>query len=247
MSLTGRIHSFESFGTVDGPGIRFIVFMQGCPLRCAYCHNRDTWDPMGGREYTTDEVLRELKKYLNYIRFSKGGITLSGGEPTMQAEFAAELFKKCRSEGIHTTLDTSGFADIDRVDGLLDYTDLILLDIKHADDEQHRKLTGVSPEKIRRFAVHASNKGIPLWIRYVLVPGLTDGEKDLQAASMFISGLSNVQNIEVLPYHNMGAVKWEKLGEEYRLQNILPPSEESVEKARQILNSRRSNKILRNC
>lgn len=235
MRTTGRIHSFESFGTVDGPGIRFVVFMQGCPLRCAYCHNRDTWDPLGGREYTVDQVMAELGKYINYIRFSKGGITLSGGEPTLQASFAAELFKRCRQEGIHTALDTSGFADMGKVSLLLDFTDLILLDIKHADIEMHRKITGVSPEKARSFALYASEKGIPIWVRYVLVPGLTDSDKDLEAAAEFIKRLETVQKIEVLPYHNMGVEKWEQLGEEYPLTGTIPPSEESVEKACQKL------------
>ena len=237
MSITGRIHSFESFGTLDGPGIRFVVFLQGCPLRCVYCHNRDTWDPLGGKEYTPGQVFDELKKYLNYIKFSKGGITLSGGEPTMQAAFAAELFKRCRAEGIHTALDTNGFIDVDSADPLLNFTDLVLLDIKQADEELHRKITGVGPEKIRHFALHTAQKGIPVWIRYVLVPGLTDSEKDLKSASVFIKSLNNVQNIEVLPYHSMGASKWEKLGERYLLQSTSPPSPESVKKALKILNS----------
>lgn len=244
MSITGRIHSFESFGTVDGPGIRFVVFMQGCPLRCVYCHNRDTWDPSGGREYTTDQVVTELKKYLNYIRFSNGGITLSGGEPTLQAAFAAELFSKCRDLGIHTTLDTSGFADIEKVDSLMDFTDLILLDIKHADEKTHMKITGAGMEKIRCFALHAVKKGIPIWIRYVLVPGLTDSEQDLAAAARYMESLGTVQKIEVLPYHDMGICKWEKLGKKYHLAGTAPPTAKSVEKASQMLDSKHSNKFL---
>ena len=240
MSITGRIHSFESFGTVDGPGIRFVVFMQGCPLRCVYCHNRDTWDPAAGKAYTTDQVMAELKKYINYIKFSKGGITLSGGEPTFQPEFSAELFKKCRELGIHTALDTSGFADIEKVERLLDFTDLILLDIKHADVEMHKKITGVAPGKMKSFALYASKKGIPIWIRYVLVPGLTDSAKDLEAAAEFISRLETGEKIEVLPYHDMGAHKWEELGEQYQLAGTVPPTEESMEKAYQLLNFKHS-------
>ena len=247
MSTTGRIHSFESFGTVDGPGILFVVFLQGCPLRCAYCHNRDTWDPSGGREYTADQVMDELKKYRNYIRFSKGGITLSGGEPTLQADFAAELFEKCRKQGIHTALDTSGFTDIEKVERLLGFTDLLLLDIKHADDEMHKKITGAAPEKIRRFALYASKKGIPIWIRYVLVPELTDSEKDLKAAAEFIGCLDTVEKIEVLPYHTMGVEKWEYLEKHYPLAGTLPPTEESVEKAGRLLSSRRFNIFFLNC
>jgi pyruvate formate lyase activating enzyme len=239
LSITGRIHSFESFGTVDGPGIRFVVFLQGCPLRCIYCHNRDTWDPALGKAYTVEQVIAELKKYMNYIKFSKGGITLSGGEPIFQPDFSAELFKKCRELGIHTALDTSGFTDIEKVERLLDFTDLILLDIKHADAEMHKTITGAAPEKIKSFALYASKKGIPIWIRYVLVPGLTDSAKDLEAAAEFIGRLITVEKIEVLPYHNMGVLKWEEQGEKYQLDGTFPPTEESIETAGQILGSRR--------
>jgi pyruvate formate lyase activating enzyme len=235
MSITGRIHSFESFGTVDGPGIRFIVFMQGCPLRCVYCHNRDTWDAKGGSEYTVDEVMVELKKYASYMRFSGGGITVTGGEPTLQAEFVTGLFRKCREEGIHTALDTSGFADLDRVRELLSFTDLVLLDIKHAVEEKHRLITGVGSEKIRRFAYYLSEQGIPAWIRYVLVPGLTDDEADLQLAARFISELKNVEKVEVLAYHNMGQFKWESMEQQYMLADIKEPTPEQMKKAREIL------------
>ncbi len=245
MSIKGRIHSFESFGTVDGPGIRFVVFMQGCPLHCVYCHNRDTWDTSGGKDYTVGQVLAELNKYANYIKFSKGGITLSGGEPTLQAEFAAALFEKCREQGIHTALDTSGFADTGKVERLLAVTDLILLDIKHMDSETHRKITGVTPGKIGSFARYASQKGIPLWIRYVLVPELTDSEKDLKAAAEFIQSLETVEKIEVLPYHGMGIHKWEELGIRYPLGNTAPPTEENIEKASLLLGSRRFNNFFR--
>jgi len=231
----GRIHSFETFGTVDGPGIRFVVFMQGCPLRCIYCHNRDTWDPKGGSEYTADEVIERMRKYINYIKFSKGGITVSGGEPTLQAEFVAGLFKKCREEGIHTALDTSGFADIERVEELLQYTDLVLLDLKHAVDEKHRDITGAGNEKIKEFALYVSQMSIPVWIRYVLVPGFTDAEEDLRQAAEFIKQVKTVEKIEVLPYHSMGSYKWEKLGEKYRLEGVEPPSEGQVNRARAIL------------
>ena len=236
MSITGRIHSFESFGTIDGPGIRFVVFMQGCPLRCVYCHNRDTWDPMGGREYNTDQVFAEMKKYISYIRLSNGGITVSGGEPALQAEFTAELFKKCHGAGIHTALDTSGFADIDKVKELLAETDLVLLDIKHTNEEIHKTITGSDNQKIRKFAAYTSEKGIPVWIRYVLVPGLTDSEEDLRSASEFIKGMKNVQKIEVLPYHTMGVYKWDDLDVKYPLSDICEPTAESLENAVRILN-----------
>jgi pyruvate formate lyase activating enzyme len=233
--VKGRIHSFETFGTVDGPGIRFVVFMQGCPLRCLYCHNRDTRDVRGGKEYTPEEVINEMKKYINYINFSGGGITVTGGEPTLQAEFTAELFKMCKKMGVHTSLDTSGFSELEKVRELLDYTDLVLLDLKHASDEKHKEITGVGLDKIRRFAYYLSEKGIPIWIRYVLVPGYTDSEEDLRLASDFIRELRSVEKVEVLPYHCMGRYKWESLGEKYPLEGIGEPSAEDLEKARRIL------------
>lgn len=238
MGEVGRIHSFETFGTLDGPGIRFVVFLQGCPLRCLYCHNRDTWDVEGGRQYTVGQVLDELKKFMNYIRFSGGGITVSGGEPTLQPVFVTELFKRCRELKIHTALDTNGYADISGLGDLLEYTDLILLDIKHMTDEKHRLITGAGFDKIAKFARYVSDKGIPLWIRYVLVPGLTDDDEDLASASEFIKNLDSVQKIEVLPYHDMGAYKWEKLGEAYPLSGVEAPSLENLEKARKILGCR---------
>lgn len=233
--LTGRIHSFESFGTLDGPGIRFIVFMQGCPLRCIYCHNRDAWDPCGGKEYTVDDVIFEIKKYKTYMDLSGGGVTVTGGEPTLQAEFVAELFKKCHEAGIHTALDTSGFTNVAAVEELLKYTDLILLDIKHAVDEKHISITGVSNSKIKKFAEYASSAGIPIWIRYVLVPGFTDSQEDLELASSFISELASVEKVEVLPYHRMGQYKWEKLGQKYPLEGVREPSAAEVKNAREIL------------
>jgi pyruvate formate lyase activating enzyme len=236
--MTGRIHSFESFGTLDGPGIRFVVFMQGCPLRCIYCHNRDTWDTGGGDPYTVDEVMAELDKYEGYFRFSGGGITVSGGEPMLQAEFVTELFKSCRSRGIHTALDTSGFtgaAGRDTVDALLSVTDLVLLDIKHPTDSGHKLITGVGREKPAAFAGLLSDRSIPVWIRYVLVPGYTDSQSDLEAAAAFIKSMSNVEKVEVLPYHTMGAYKWKELGCLYPLEGVEPPDEEAVKNASRIL------------
>jgi pyruvate formate lyase activating enzyme len=235
--LKGRIHSIETFGTLDGPGIRYVVFMQGCPLRCIYCHNRDTWNPSDGKEYTVDEIINELKKYIEYIRFSGGGITVTGGEPTLQAEFVTELFKRCKEMGIHTTLDTSGFADIKRVEELIRYTDLVILDIKHASPEKHKTITGVGNEKIKAFSHYLSEHGIPIWVRYVLVPGYTDSVEDLQLAAKLIRELKSVKKVEVLPYHSMGAYKWKKLGENYSLKEVNPPSSEQVAKANEILNS----------
>lgn len=235
MSITGRIHSFETFGTLDGPGIRFVIFLQGCPLRCIYCHNRDTWEPCGGREYTVDEVMKEISKYTSYMKYSGGGVTVSGGEPLLQCSFVAALFKICREKGIHTVLDTSGFVELDNLGGLLWDTSLVLLDIKHACDESHKTITGVGREKAAGFAKQLSDMDIPVWIRYVLVPGYTDSEEDLKAAALFIKTLRNVQKIEVLPYHSMGSYKWEESGFSYPLQGVPAPSEESIEKARRLL------------
>lgn len=239
----GRIHSFESFGTLDGPGIRFLVFMQGCPLRCIYCHNRDTWDAGKGNLYTPEEVIDELKKYKSYINFSGGGITITGGEPTLQVEFVGEVFKQAKKLGVHTALDTSGFVDIDKVKELLEYTDLVLLDLKHIDEEKHKWITGVENSKCKEFALYVSLKGIPIWIRYVLLPGYTDGAEDLEKAASFIKELKSVEKIEVLPYHSMGAYKWDKLGFEYELKGIREPGTQEVKNAQEIL-SKGLNKVI---
>lgn len=229
--MKGYIHSIETCGTVDGPGIRYVVFTQGCPLRCRYCHNPDTWKISDGKEITVDEIIADAVKYKPYMKFSGGGLTLTGGEPTLQIDFATELFKRCRKEGIHTALDTSGYVDIEKADKLLRYTDLVLLDIKHIDRDKHMDITGVPNDKTLRFAQHLSDMKIPTWIRYVLVPGLTDDEKDIESLAQFVSSLSSVERVEILPYHIMGVNKWEKLGYDYTLKNVNPPSEADVAKA----------------
>ena len=238
--MTGRIHSFESFGTVDGPGIRFVVFMQGCPLRCQYCHNPDTWGA-GGQEYSAEEVAQRVMRYKNYFG-DKGGVTVSGGEPLLQIDFIVELFTILKSKGIHTCVDTSGFtfrkdneAVVEKHKKLLAVTDLFLLDIKHIDDEACQKLTGQSNENTLAFAKFLSDNGKKMWIRQVLVPNITDGEEDLKTLRAFIDTLATVEKVEVLPYHTLGVVKYEKLGLEYPLKDVCAPSKESVEKARNIL------------
>lgn len=231
----GRIHSFETFGTLDGPGIRFVIFMQGCPLHCFYCHNRDTWDKCGGQEYTAEQVMAEVMKYVSYFRFSGGGVTVSGGEPLLQRAFITELFASCHKNGIHTALDTSGYTDLEGLDGLLSLTDLVLLDIKHAGKAGHRRITGVDRDKPAAFARLLSERSIPVWVRYVLVPGYTDSDEDLLSAASFIKGMDNVQKVEVLPYHSMGSFKWEELGLEYPLRGVPEPDASSISKARSIL------------
>ncbi|CEI73978.1 pyruvate formate-lyase-activating protein [Romboutsia hominis] len=233
--IKGRVHSIETFGTVDGPGIRFIVFMQGCPLKCKYCHNRDTWDAKGGKEYTTDELITEVLKYSSYMKFSGGGLTVSGGEATLQPEFVAELFAKAKKNGIHTCLDTSGFVDIDKIDPILDNTDLVLLDLKHMIDDKAKDLTGVTIQKTLKLAKHLDERNIPVWIRHVLVPGITDDRENLEALGKFVSTLNNVDRLELLPYHTIGVHKWESMGIEYELKGVPDATPEDIKKASQVL------------
>ncbi len=234
--MIGNIHSIESFGTVDGPGIRFVIFMQGCSLKCKYCHNRDTWAINSGKKMSTDELVKEIQNYRTYIENSGGGVTVSGGEPLLQIEFVTELFKKLKEIGIHTALDTAGSIPLSpAIKELLKYTDLVLLDIKHIDDEKAINLTGFSNKNNLEFAKYLSNVNIPVWIRQVLVPGYTDNKFDLQKLKAFIDSLSNVERVEILPYHNLGKFKWKELGDTYELENVVPPSQEDVKKAEQIL------------
>ena len=238
--MTGRIHSFESFGTVDGPGIRFVVFLQGCPLRCQYCHNPDTWGA-GGQEYTVAEVVQRAIRYKNYFG-DKGGVTVTGGEPLLQMDFVTELFTALKAKGIHTCIDTSGImfheddaVNVEKHKKLLSVTDLILLDIKHIDDEACKKLTGQSNANTLAFAKFLSDNGVKMWIRQVLVPGITDDEEDLKKTRAFIDGLNTVEKVEVLPYHTMGTVKYEKLGLDYPLKDVSSPTKERVMNAKHIL------------
>ncbi len=233
--IKGRVHSIETFGTVDGPGIRFILFMQGCPLRCKYCHNRDTWDVKGGKEYTVDEIMTEVNKYAPYMKFSGGGLTVSGGEATLQPEFLKELFKKAKKDGVHTCLDTSGFVNIETIDPVLDYTDLVLLDLKHMDNNKAKDLTGVGIEKTLELAKHLSDRNIPVWIRHVLVPGYTDDRENLESLGKFVSTLNNVDRVELLPYHTLGVHKWENMGFDYELKNVPDATKEDVAKAAEVL------------
>lgn len=233
--IKGRVHSIETFGTVDGPGIRYILFMQGCPLRCKYCHNRDTWDTKGGTEYTTDEIISQASKYSSYMKFSGGGITVSGGEATLQPEFLTELFAKAKKNDIHTCLDTSGFVDIEKIDSVLDNTDLVLLDLKHMVEEKSKDLTGVGIEKTLKLARHLDERNIPVWIRHVLVPGVTDDVENLEKLGQFVSTLNNVDRLELLPYHSMGVHKWESMGFDYELKNVEDATKEDVDKAAEIV------------
>ena len=234
--LKGNIHSIETFGTVDGPGIRFVVFMQGCHLKCKYCQNRDTWDTSSNTLVTVSELVERIKRYENYIKLSNGGVTISGGEPLLQIKFLISLFAELKKLGFHTALDTSGMFPItEDVKKLLSLTDLVLLDIKHINSEKCKDLVGHSNELELDFARYLSNNNIPIWIRQVLIPGLTDDEEDLILLKDFINSLRTVQKVEILPYHDLGKSKWENLGLDYSLKDIKTATPEDVKRAKEIL------------
>lgn len=232
--LQGRIHSFESFGTVDGPGLRFVVFFQGCPLRCLYCHNPDTWDVAAESKYlmTPDQLLAEVLRYKSFI--ANGGVTASGGEPMLQAPFLKEFFRLCRLEGIHTALDTSGFVCSATALEVLEYTDLVLLDIKTMNANHHLTLTGVGREYTLHFLDCLQKRGVPTWLRHVVVPDLTDNNDHLAALARHISQYSVIQKVELLPYHDLGAYKYEQLGIEYKLKDTPPLSPARLAHAKRI-------------
>lgn len=236
----GYIHSLESFGSVDGPGVRFIIFTTGCAMRCQFCHNPDTWEMSKGTEYTADELLKRAVRYRSYWG-EEGGITVSGGEPLLQIDFVTELFEKAHAMGIHTSLDTSGnpftreepfFSKFKK---LMEVTDLLLVDIKHIDDEQHKILTGQSNKNILDMTRYLSDIKKPIWIRHVLVPERSDKDEYLHRLRDFIDSLDNVEKVEVLPYHTLGVYKWKELGYQYQLEGIDPPTDERVTNAKQIL------------
>jgi pyruvate formate lyase activating enzyme len=236
--LIGRIHSVETCGTVDGPGIRFIAFMQGCLMRCKYCHNRDTWDTQGGREVTVAELMQDITSYRHFMNASGGGVTASGGEALLQQPFVTALFAACQAQGVHTCLDTNGFvrnldAELDR---LLDHTDLVLLDIKQINDDKHIPLTHVSNKYTLAFARYLASKGKTMWIRYVVVPTWSDDDASAEGLGQFIAELGDsVEKVELLPYHELGKHKWEVLGDTYDLNGIRPPSKESMDRIQAIL------------
>lgn len=236
----GYVHSLESFGSVDGPGVRYIIFLSGCAMRCQFCHNPDTWDIKTGKSYTADELLDMALRYRSYWR-DKGGITVSGGEPLLQIDFLTELFRKAKKKGINTTLDTSGnpFTTAEpfytKWLELMKYTDLVMLDIKHIDDEQHKILTGHTNRNILEMAKIMSDMGKKMWIRHVLVPERNDTDEYLIRLSEFIKTLNGVEKIEVLPYHTLGVFKWQNLNIPYQLEGIDPPTKERIENANNIL------------
>lgn len=238
--IKGHIHSVESFGSADGPGVRYIVFLKGCNMRCQYCHNPDTWAKDGGELMTPEEVLKKALRYKTYWK-EKGGITVSGGEALLQIDFVTELFRLAKEKGVNTCLDTSGnpfsleepFKS--KFDELMKYTDLFMLDIKHMDDAAHRKLTGQTNQNILEMAAYLSDHGKAMWIRHVLVPGITTEEDELHRLRSFLDTLKTVERVEVLPYHTLGVFKWKELGIPYQLEGVNPPTKEQIDRAKEIL------------
>lgn len=235
--MKGRVHSIESCGTVDGPGVRYVVFLQGCPLRCQYCHNPDTWDVADGKSVSVDEILSGYEKVKSFMK--NGGLTVTGGEPLLQMEFVTELMREAKQRGIHTCIDTSGItfqkdneAVVKKFDKLLEYTDLFLLDIKHIENTSHKELTGQSNRNVLDFAEYLSDRGKDVWIRHVVVPEITYQEADLKALGYFLGGLKNIKALDVLPYHTMGTVKYDNMGMEYPLRDIIALEKEDAVKAR---------------
>jgi len=238
-NIVGRIHSVETCGTVDGPGIRYVIFAQGCHLKCIYCHNPDTWCKIGdGKTMSVGELMKDIVKYKSYFKFSGGGVTLTGGEPLLQKEFALALFKACKEEGLHTVLDTSGHIGIDDTTReVLKYTDLVLLDIKSVNPQMFKKITGVEIDATLKFANFLSDEGIPIWVRTVIVPGLTDNEEDLRDMAEFLKTLKNIEGLGVLPFHQMGAYKWQDLGIGYELELFPAATEAEAERVRELFRS----------
>lgn len=238
--MKGRIHSLESFGTVDGPGTRFVVFVQGCPMRCAYCHNPDTWAMVGGTEMEPAEILEQYNR--NKAFYKGGGLTVTGGEPLMQIDFVTELFTLAKKQNIHTCIDTSGIAYkpentayIQKLDHLMALTDLVMLDIKHIDPEKHLALTEQPNDGILAFAAYLNDRNIPMWIRHVVVPGITDDDKYLFELGYFIGQFPNLKALDVLPYHDMAKPKYEKLGIEYKLKDTPAMDKNAVVEKKQVI------------
>jgi pyruvate formate-lyase 1-activating enzyme len=246
MDIIGRIHSLESFGTVDGPGIRFVVFMQGCPLRCQFCHNPDTWEVNKGSEFTPKQLFDEIIKYKSYMEFSGGGVTFTGGEPLLQADFVLEVCKLLKREGISVAIDTSGYVWNDQVKTLLEYTDIMLLDIKNYNPFVYEEITGVSLAPTLKMLDYLKEKNINTWIRYVLVPGLSDNLDYIQKLADHLSYFPNVSKIELLGFHKMGEFKWKELGLEYRLADTKEPTKELLNEVKAIFESSGINVSLNN-
>jgi pyruvate formate lyase activating enzyme len=241
----GWIHSVESLGTQDGPGIRYVVFTQGCPLRCKYCHNPDTWCMTDGQEIEVEELMSKILRCKPFISRSKGGVTISGGEPTLQIDFVLELLKRCKEEELHTALDTSGYIDKDKFESLLPYIDLVLLDIKHIDDIEHQELTGVSNQKILEILNLLEKKGKSFWVRHVVVPGINDKVEYIERLTELLAPLDNLEKVELIAYHELGVHKWETIGLDYQLKDVKPPSKEKMEEFKEIFIQKGINTVIK--
>ncbi|WP_062076686.1 pyruvate formate-lyase-activating protein [Demequina globuliformis] len=235
---TGSVHSWELVTAVDGPGTRLTFFLAGCPLRCLYCHNPDTWQMRRGTRVHVDDLMKRVRRYEPVMRASGGGVTLSGGEALLQASFVERIFAECKAIGVHTTLDTSGFLGLRASDDLLDNTDLVLLDVKSGDPDTYKKVTGRLLEPTLVFGRKLADRNIPIWLRFVLVPGLTDAVDNVDKVADYAATLTSLERVEVLPFHQMGRDKWHELGENYALDDVEPPSKELVERVRGQFESR---------
>jgi pyruvate formate lyase activating enzyme len=234
--VVGRIYSVETMGGVDGPGIRYVLFLQGCMFRCKYCHNRDSWDLQGGYVRTSNHAVREIKTYKPFIKKS-GGVTITGGEPLLQIEFVLDVFKQLKNEGLHTCLDTNGYVlkYDETLDELIDHTDLVMLDIKQIDDIKHKRLTEVYNHHTLKFAQYLADRNQPMWLRLVVVPGYSDSDSDVDRFAAFAKSLNNVTAVELLPYHVMGIDKWKKMDIPYPLEGVEPPSEGRMQQLKKIV------------
>lgn len=238
--MQGKIHSLESFGTVDGPGVRFVVFVQGCPMRCAYCHNPDTWEMNGGTLMEPSYIIEQYERNKGF--YNGGGITVTGGEPLMQVDFLIDLFTLAKDKGIHTCIDSSGIAFnpdnkimMEKLDRLMPLTDLVMLDIKHIDPDKHKELTSQPNTNILKFAAYLDEKHVDMWIRHVVVPGITDDDKYLFELGYFIGQFSNLKALDALPYHTMGESKYEKLGLEYKLHGVPAMDKDKLIEKKQVI------------
>lgn len=235
--ISGYVHSFFTSAAADGPGVRFAVFLSGCPFRCKYCHNPDTWELKQGKLTTSDSILNEIKKYANFLR-TAGGLTITGGEPLQQPDFTYEIFSRAKQDfALHTALDTQGFLARNLPDNYFDPIDLVLLDIKEMNPERHKSLTGQDVTPTLDFAKRLQKMNKKVWLRYVLVPGLTDFQEDIDALAKFIEPLENIERVDVLPFHNMALHKWEKLELPYELKNQRVPTQEETKKVQDFLNA----------
>ncbi len=237
-NITTYIHSKETAGAVDGPGLRYVLFLQGCPLRCKYCHNPDSWNCEKGKLVNVEEIYKDIISYKSFMKFSNGGFTASGGEPLLHKKFLNKLFQILKNDNIHTTIDTSGFVDIDEdLENLLKYTDLVMLDIKHLNSSQHKWLTNQENHKTLSFLNHLKENNIKTWIRWVVLPNFNDSEEYTHEFAKFIKDYKNVELIELLPYHDIGKYKWQELNIPYKLEDTIPPSNDTMQKIEDILNS----------